>query len=73
MDTPFFWLVRQTNFSIATTMPVSNVSTVRINARFMPKTYFSLVHLKNRKESLLRNFDRSYLFHPALAGLLLLQ
>jgi hypothetical protein len=73
IDALGFVPVRQTSLSIATAMPVSKVSMVRINARLMLKIQFSLVRSEDRQKCLLRNFDRSYLFHPALAGLLFFQ
>ena len=64
---------RQTNLSSATTIPVNTVRRVRISARLMLKTQFSLVHTQDGEERLLRNLDGSYLFHAPLAGLLFLQ
>ena len=63
----------QKNLSRATTIPLISVRTVNINARFMLNALLSLINTQDGQERLLRNLDGSYLFHSALAGLLLLQ
>ena len=55
-----------------TDVSVTSVSTVSINARFKLTYICSLFYAQYGEEGLLRDLDRSYLFHPPLAGLLFL-
>ncbi len=66
-------LRREATLSTAIITPVSSVRATRINARFILKSVFSLIDAQDCQKCFLRNFNGSYLFHTALAGLLLLQ